>query len=169
MVTVRETQKVQNDNTRHVAAHSPGAKKVRIEWLKTTTANIHPGMPIIRGTGAGGEATATESGAGSNVVYGIVELDKKQITLCTDTYASGDLIPVITIEGNDGLICRNIFITDPDADILPDSGFIAGAAVFVVESGLDRVYLRSEYFIANADDPDRVVARISQSLSFADA
>jgi len=169
MVTVRETQKVQNDNYRHVAAHYAGGKKVRIEWLKTTTANIKPGMPIIRGTGAGGEATATETSGGENLVYGIAEWDEKQLASCDVAYASGDLIPVITIEGNDGLVCRNLVITDPNADIPADSSFVAGAASFAVGSTIDTQYIASEYFIADADNPSRLVGRISRQKLWADA
>ena len=169
MVTVRETQKVQNDNTKHVAAHSPGAKKVRIEWLKLAATGCTPGMGVIRGTTAGGEGTCTPTdGPGDELVYGISELDQKQIANCLGVYTNGDLIPVITIEGNDGLILRNIFIQDPSADIEADKAFAAGlAGGFCVSPGTGRVYVRSEYFVADADDPTRIVARISQTLEVA--
>ncbi|GAF69491.1 unnamed protein product, partial [marine sediment metagenome] len=122
MVTVRETKKVVNDNTRHIAANSPGAKKPKIVWLKASEASITPGMGVYRGGASVADVSgrAYKSGAGNDEGYGIVELDKKQISLCTDTYTSGDLIPVLPFNGNEGLVCRNVFITNPGTTIVPD-------------------------------------------------
>lgn len=170
MVTVRETQHVQNDNYRHVAAKHPNNQPVRYEWLYTTSANIKPGMGVIRGTGAAGEATATECGAGSHLVYGIAEWDENQIANCDVAYASADLIPVIPIDGNEGLICRNVCITDPNAAIPADSTFVAGASgAFAMGSTIDTAYIQSEYYIADAANPTRLVARISKTRLWADA
>ncbi|GAG40762.1 unnamed protein product, partial [marine sediment metagenome] len=143
---------IQNDNRRHVFAWSPHNHPPRYKYLKTTSGNITPGMIVKRGTGAGGEGTCTENGTQEHMGYGITELDKKQITLCTDTYASGDLIPVIPFIGNEGTICRNLLITDPSAAIPADAPFEsdAGGKGEVSGEDIDTVYYRSEHHIADA-------------------
>ena len=91
------------------------------EFLTTTTGNIQPGHIIIRGTGAGGENTATEAGNDSEKAYGIAGLDQKQIEDCDATYASGDKIPVYPFHSNLGCIFRNIRLVDPNAAVPADT------------------------------------------------
>lgn len=161
------TGKVQNNILRKVFAWSPRNTKPRYVYLKTTTATVKPGMPVIRGTGAGGEGTCAPSAGSSILVYGISEWDPKQIKDCNTAYASGDLIPVIPIYGNEGTILRNLHITDPDAAIPADTGFQSGAAVFVVGDATGMILIRSQTHIADASNPDYLVAYIAPSLDVA--
>ena len=127
MVTVRETNKIVNDAKGFVGGMSP-YDNPNVRWLKTTSANIHPGMGLIRATGAAGEASCTEHGNDSPMVYAIAEFDPKQIADCSVTYASGDLIPVLPLHLNIGLEMRNILFTDPTGVIEVDSPLFAEAA-----------------------------------------
>ena len=172
MVTLREnaakgTFLVENDVKRHVFGWSPRNVKPRIVWLKTTAATVKPGMPVIRGTTVGISRTCTGAAGTSILVYGISELDKKQIADCSCTYDTGDLIPVIPIYGNEGVILRNLHITDPNGDIPPDQGWQSGNHVFTVGDGTGAIYIRAEHFVADADDPSYLVGYIAPSLDVA--
>ena len=172
MVTVRESAAetnpyIANDIRRKVFAWSPYNAPPRYVWLKTTTANVKPGMPVIRGTGAGGEGTCAEAGGTSILVYGISEFDPTQIASCAVAYASGDLIPVIPIYANIGAILRNLIITDPNAAIAPDVGFQSGNAVFVVGDATGMILIRNQTYIADASNPSLLVAYIAPSLDIA--
>lgn len=170
MVTLRETKTIGLDNNKMVFAESPDGRPPKYKWAKTSSANIMPGCLLIHATGAAGEATVTESSAESNMIMGIAELDRKQVADCSVKYASGDLIPYIPIAGHEGFKLRNVFLTDPSADIEPDSGLIAGAVgACVVDDGTDTIYLMSEYFVADADNAIRIVAYIARVRNFADA
>jgi hypothetical protein len=169
MVTVRETQKIANDNNRHVSGWSPHNAPARFKWLYTTSANIKPGMPVIRGTGSGGEATATETSGGEKLGYGIAEWDELQIASCDVAYASGDLIPVIPFEGNQGLVCRNIVLIDPNQAMPTDTPLTVGASGFALGASIDKYYMAMEHYIADPGANTRVVAYISTTLTFADA
>lgn len=172
MVTLREDAAkglffVENNVKKTVFAWSPHNHLPRYVWLKTTAADITPGMPVIRGITVGIEKTCAKAAGSSIKVFGIAELDPKQIDVCTDTYATGDLIPVIPIYGNEGCILRNLPITDPSADILPDSGFQSGAGCFDVGDATGAIYVRSQHFVADADNPSYLVAYIAPSLDVA--
>jgi len=161
------TYLVENDITKSVFGWSPRNVAPRLVWLETTAADITPGMPLIRGITVGISRTCAKAAGTSILVYGIAELDKKQISVCTDTYATGDLIPVIPIYGNEGVVLRNLPITDPNADIEPDVGFQSGAGLWVVGDATGAIYIRSERFVADADDPSFLVAYIAPSLDVA--
>ncbi len=140
MVTVRETKKIVCDVKRFIAGMSPYSNP-NVRWLKTTSANIKPGMGVIRGTGAGGEATATEAGSSSAMVYAIAEFDPKQIANNGIAYGSGDLIPVLPLHLNLGVEMRNIRIDDASANVPADtpmcvSGTIDGEWMIAVEADL---------------------------------
>lgn len=143
MVTVKESEQVRNDITKFIAGMSPHANP-NVEWLKTTTANIKPGMSIIRTAGAVGEVGATEGGNDSAMIYAIAEYDPKQIDNNGIAYAINKVIPVLPLHKNLGLVCRNIQIADPPADIDIDtplcpeaSGLwgVAAEATLIAESG----------------------------------
>ena len=161
------TGKIQNNVLRSVFAWSPHNHPPRYVYLKTSSATVKPGMPVIRGTAAGGEGTCAPSAGTSILVFGISEWDPKQILNCNTAYASGDLIPVIPIYGNEGVICRNLHITDPNGDIAADVGFQSGAALFVIGDATGMILVRSLTFIADASDPDWLVAYIAPSLDVA--
>lgn len=158
------TGAIENNILRKVFAWSPHGHPPRLVYLKTTTATVKPGMPVIRGTGAGGEGTCTGAGGSSIVVFGIAEWDPKQIANCNTTYASGDLIPVIPIYGNEGCILRNLHITDPNGAIPPDTGFQSGDHVFVVGDATGMILIRNLTYIADASNPSYLVAYIAPSL-----
>jgi len=169
MVTVREdgakaTLNIINDVKKSVFAWSPHNHIPRYVWLKTSAATVKPGMPVIRGTTAGGEGTCTGAAGSSILVYGFSELDKTQVADCSVAYATGDLIPVIPLWGNAGVILRNLHITDPSADIPPDQGWQSGNHLCTVGDGTGMIIVRSQQFIADADDPSYLVAYIAPSL-----
>ena len=120
MVTVRETQKIDDDVKRFIGGMHPD-KNPNVRWLKTAEAGVIPGMGIIRGTGAGGEATCTMADNDSPMVYAIAEFDPKQIATNGTAYGSGDLIPVLPLHLNLGLEMRNIQITDASANVPADT------------------------------------------------
>lgn len=120
MVTVRETKKIVCDVKRFIAGMHPDSNP-NVRWLKTSEASIKPGHGLIRGTGAGGEATVGLSGADSPIVYAIAEFDPKQIANNGVAYASGDLIPVLPLHLNLGIELRNIKIADASANAPADT------------------------------------------------
>jgi len=155
------TTNIQNDILRHVFAWSPRNAPPRMVWLKTSAATVKPGMAVIRGTGAGGEGTCTGAAGSSDMVFGISEWDPLQIANCNTTYASGDLIPVIPIYGNEGVILRNIHITDPAAAIPADTAFQADNHVCVVADDTGVNILRAWCQIADTSNPTYLVAYIA--------
>ena len=168
MVTIRDgLESIQVDNNRHVFAKGAHGQPPRIEYLTTTTGNIKPGMPVIRGTTVGISSSCAEAGGTSILVYGIAEWDEKQIADCDTTYASGDVIPVIPIFGNEGAWVRNLHITDPNTDIVPDQGWQSGNAVWVVGDATGAIYIRALFFIADADNPTQMCGYIAPSLDIA--
>lgn len=166
MVTVRESTKIINDNTRTVAAQS-AIGRFNLEWLITKSANIKPGMPVKRWQPSAAvydDEEIIESAADEEVDYGIAELDTKQIADCSVAYASGDLIPVIPFHSNPGLVCRNIILLDPSSAMRPDEPLDAGNAG-LQKAALDhRVYMRMKYDIAAPGEDTRVVAYIAQGM-----
>lgn len=169
---VETTDGIRNNVLRHVFAWSPRNVPPRYVWLKTTTANIKPGHIIKRGTGAGGQGTATECGTQEHMGYGIAEWDEKQIASCAVAYASGDLIPVIPFIGNEGTICRNLIITDASANIPADQPYEAdaGGAGEVSGEDIDTVYYRSQYYHVDADPgPVLLVGYLCKEKMWADA
>lgn len=158
---------IKNDILRHVFAWSPHNHPPRYVWLKTSAATVKPGMPVIRGTGAGGEGTCTGSAGTSHMVYAISEWDPKQIANCNTTYASGDLIPVIPLFGNEGTIVRNIHITDPNAAIPADSWFQADNHLCVVSDGTGMDILKCLTYIADGSNPTYIVAYITPQIQVA--
>ena len=172
MVDVNEsgaetTGSIENNILRKVFAWSPHNHPPRYIWLKTAAGTVKPGMPIIRGTGAGGEGTCTTTAGTSKVVFGISEWDPLQIANCNTTYATGDLIPVIPLAGNSGVICRNLHITDPNAAIPADTPFQAGAALFVVGDDTGQDLVRTWTYIADASNPSYLVAYIDSQIQVA--
>lgn len=161
------TGKIQNDILRHVFAWSPRNALPRYVYLKTTAATVKPGMPLIRGTGAGGEGTCTGAAGSSILALYISEWDPNQIADCNTTYASGDLIPCIPIYGNEGTILRNLHITDPNGAIPADTGFQSGDHVFVVGDATGMILIRNVTYIADTSNPSYLVAYIAPSLDVA--
>lgn len=161
------TGKINNNILRHVFAWSPHNHPPRYVWLKTSAATVKPGMPLIRGTGAGGEGTCTGAAGSSIMVYAISEWDPNQIANCNTTYASGDLIPCIPLHGNEGTILRNIHITDPNAAIPADTQWQAGNHLCVVSDATGRDILRNLTYIADASDPTYLVCYIAPCIQVA--
>ena len=169
MVDVNEsgaelTGAIENNILRKVFAWSPHNHPPRYVWLKTTAATVKPGMPVIRGTGAGGEGTCTGAAGSTHMVFGISEWDPNQITDCSKTYDTGDLIPIIPLFGNEGTILRNIHITDPNAAIPADTWFQADNHLCVVSDATGMDILRNLTYIADASNPTYLVAYICPQI-----
>ena len=117
-------------------------------WLNTTSANIKPGMGLLRATG-GAEHTCTEWAQHCVVGYGVSGWDKSQITTQQTPYASGDLIPVYPFISNPGAYFQG-YLTDSTAAVEPDAMWDAGGAGVFEPSAADvREYAGSLYY--NAD------------------
>ena len=168
-----ETQDfIRNDVTKPVFAWSPHSHPPRYFYLTTTSANIKPGHIVKRGTGAGGQATATECGTQEHMGFGIAEWDPTLVATCAVAYASGDLIPVIPFEMNRGVICRNLIVTDASANIPADTGYEAdaGGAAEVSGEDIDTVYFRSLYYHVDGDPgPVLLVGYLCKEKMWADA
>lgn len=127
MVTIRESKKIVNDIKGFISGMHPD-KNPNVRWFKTSSANIKPGMGVIRAADATGDYTVTEHGAESKMTYGIAEYDPKQLANNGVAYGSGDLIPILPLHLNLGLEMRNIQLTDPSAAIVVDTPLSALAS-----------------------------------------
>ena len=182
---------ISNDVTKQITAWSPTGK-FNYDYLETTSANIKPGMPVIRATGSGGQGKCTETsaGAGADRAYGVADLDKNMVADCDEAYASGEVIPIIPFHRNLGCWLRNLILNDPNAAInaddtlaIGDSGFIltleqhlataADNKGFAADATLgdngasgtdihDRIYVKNGYYIADPGADTRVVGYIIQ-------
>ena len=92
-----------------------------IEAREATSGNLSPGLGAIHPTGAGGEDSYTEHGNDSALSYCVIELDENQIDDCNAIYTQYDNIPGLPYHMNGGAYLRNINVTDPPADVEPDS------------------------------------------------
>ena len=117
-------------------------------WFNTTSANICPGMGLLRAT-AGAEHTVTEWGQACIVGYGVSGWDRSQLVAQTDDYASGDLIPVYPFAENAGAIFQGN-VEDSGANVDADLAFDAGAVGVFEPSGADFVDYASLLYY-NAD------------------
>lgn len=117
-------------------------------WLNTTSANIKPGMGLLRAT-AGAEHTCTEWAQHCILGYGVSGFDKSQVKTQQTAYGSGDLIPVYPFNSNPGAYFQG-YITDSAAIVDADAIFDAGAVGVFEGSGADfRDYAALLYY--NAD------------------
>jgi len=121
-----------------------------IVWLETTTANILPGSLVIRGVvgNAADSSLCTESAGNSEVVFGTPELDPNQITILTDTYDSGDLIPVLPYAQNPGMIHQG-YVLDTNGNKNPDTQYDAGAIGFDVADFANKGYAAQWNYVAD--------------------
>ena len=146
MVTINDSQDHwSNDNNLPILAWDPHGRHggeddttpIGAEFLFAGEAGLKPGMPVYRSTGADGEDTvnkADTNGGSANAhrLYGVVGLDKEQIDDCTETYDSGDKVPILPFHAFLGAIMRNIILLDPNAAIDPDTPLGTGADGFDV-------------------------------------
>lgn len=117
-------------------------------WFNTTSANIKPGMGVLRATG-GAEHTVTEWGQHCLVGYGVPGWDRTQIATQQTTYAQYDLIPVYPFAGNPGAIFQ-AYWTDSAAAISADAPADAGASgVFETADEAYPVHARMLYYIGD--------------------
>ena len=117
-------------------------------WLNTTSANIKPGMGVLRAV-AGAEQTCTEWAQHCLVGYGVTGWDKAQIATQQTAYASGDLIPVYPFASNPGAIFQGYW-TDTAAAISGDGPCDAGnTGVFETADLEYNVYARMLYYVAD--------------------
>lgn len=125
-------------------------------WLNTTTANIRPGMGLLRAT-AGAEHTVTEWGANCEVGYGFAGWDKTQVSIDGvnkkhTAYESGDLIPVYTFAENPGMIFQG-YVLDTNGNFDGDHPCDAGANGGFLTGGYEnRIYARALYFVADTTE-----------------
>ena len=117
-------------------------------WLNTTSANIKPGMGLLRAT-AGAEHTCTEWAQHCELGYGVSGWDRAQIATQQTAYASADLIPVYPFASNPGAIFQ-AYWTDTAAAVNADGPADAGG-VGVFETGDydHRLYARMLYYVAD--------------------
>lgn len=117
-------------------------------WFNTTSANICPGMGLLRAT-AGAEHTVTEWAQHCVVGYGVAGWDRAQLVAQTDDYASADLIPVYPFRENAGAIFQGN-VEDSGANVNADSVWDAGAVGVFEPSGSDFVdYAQLLYYVAD--------------------
>jgi len=117
-------------------------------WLNTTSANICPGMGLLRAT-SGAEHTCTEWAQHCVVGYGVAGWDRTQLAAQTNNYASADLIPVYPFRSNPGAIFQGN-VEDNGGNCDADTVFDAGAVGVFEPSGFDFVdYAQLLYY--NAD------------------
>ena len=125
-------------------------------WFNTTSANICPGMGLLRATG-GAEHTVTEWGQACIVGYGVSGWDRTQLTAQTDNYASGDLIPVYPFAENSGAIFQG-YVADTNGNWAGDGPCDAGATGgFLTGDLANRIYARSLYYIADTTQTAQLV------------
>lgn len=117
-------------------------------WLNTTSANIAPGMGLLRATG-GAEHTCTEWAQHCIVGYGVAGWDKTQVATQVTTYASADLIPVYPFFENLGAYFQ-ANVEDTGGNLDADVVFDAGAVGVFEPAGSDFTdYARLLYYIAD--------------------
>lgn len=117
-------------------------------WFNTTSANITPGMGVLRAV-AGAEHTVTEWAQACIVGYGFVGWDRAQITLQTTPYAQYDLIPVYPFASNAGAIFQGQ-TEDNGGNTDADLAFDAGTAGVFEPSGSDFVdYASLLYYVTD--------------------
>ena len=121
-----------------------------VVWLYTTSANIYPGSPLIRGVGgaASDADKATETGANSEVSFGVPEWDPNQTANAATKYASGDLIPVLPFAQNPGMIFQG-WVLDTNGNKNPDVLYEAGVAGFDVGDMAVKVYAAQWNYVAD--------------------
>jgi len=128
-----------------------------VEYYKTTSANIKPGMLLIRATGADGERSVTECGANSELGYGVAEWDKTQVATQDTAYASGDLIPVLPLHKNAGMIFQG-YVSDTNGNWDADHYLDAGAnGSFLTADLANKVYARNLYYVADTAEAAQLI------------
>ena len=117
-------------------------------WFNTTSANVTPGMGLLRATG-GAEHTVTEWAQHAVVGYGVAGWDRAQLTLQTTAYGSADLIPVYPFNSNAGAIFQGQ-VEDSGGNVDADSSWDPGTAGVFEPSGSDFVdYARLLYYVTD--------------------
>ena len=121
-----------------------------IVWLETSTAAVAPGFPLVRGVigNAADSSLCTESGANDEVGFGVAEFDQNQIGDAEDTYASGDLIPVLPYAQNAGMIFQG-WVLDTNGNKVPDTQYDHGAAGFAVADFANKGYAAQWNYVAD--------------------
>lgn len=121
-----------------------------VVWLYTTSANIYPGSPCIRGVaGAASDADKlTETGANSEVAFGTPEFDPDQLATAATKYASGDLVPVLPFAQNPGMI-HQAWVLDTNGNKNPDTQYDAGAAGYDVADYANKSYVAQWNYVAD--------------------
>jgi len=121
-----------------------------VVWLYTTTANIYPGSPVIRGaTSAAADADmCTETAADSEIAFGTPEWDPNQIPTAATKYASGDLVPVLPFAQNPGMI-HQAWVLDTNGNKIPDTAYDTGAAGWDVADWGNRAYVAQWNYVAD--------------------
>ena len=115
-------------------------------WFNTTSANICPGMGLLRAT-AGAEHTVTEWGQACIVGYGVSGWDRAQLAAQTTNYGTADLIPVYPFAENAGAIFQGN-VEDSGANVDADGAWDAGAVGVFEPSGADFVdYASLLYYV----------------------
>jgi len=172
MVTLRESNAEANpfiacDNARSVWAKHPTGAPPRYDWKLTTTANIKAGMIVKLVAGATGGYSIVELAGTDRDAWGFVEFDPKQIADCTVAYASGDLVPVIPLQGNAGVILRNIILLNPAAALNPGTDLQADAVGVSVQDGTGLVVGKLENYLTNPAANTTIVMKLGAYLDFA--
>jgi hypothetical protein len=100
-----------------------GQVKPFTKYLTTDAglATVKPGAPVMRKTGAGGEAIAIAVTTDAALVYGFADFDPQLVADCDTAYAAGIKIPVIPIDKNIGAVLRNIIMKNPAANVNVDT------------------------------------------------
>ena len=105
--------------------------------------------------------------------YGFVEYDPKQLKQCYDAgevtylYASGDLVPVIPLNGNEGVILRNIILLNPSAALNPGTDLQADALGVSKQDATGLVVGKLETYLTNPAADTRIVMKMGTYLDFA--
>jgi hypothetical protein len=155
MVTVAmlESQKYVVDTGKHIGMKgliNGNWGEFFVVWLYTTTANIYPGAPVIRGAlGAAADADKiTEPAGNAESCFGVPEFDPDQLATAATKYASGDLAPVLPFAQNPGMIFQG-WVLDTNGNKIPDTQYDAGAAGFDVADYANKSYAGQWNYVAD--------------------
>lgn len=155
MVTIAalESEKYVVDTSKHIGMKgfiNGNWGEFFVVWLYTTTANIYPGSPIIRGTGgaASDADKCTETAANSEVAFGTPEWDPNQVATAATKYASGDLVPVLPFAQNPGMI-HQFWCLDTNGNKNPDTQYDGGAAGYDIADFANKSYVGQWNYVAD--------------------
>lgn len=125
----------------------------------TDSANIYPGMPLLRGTtGAAADGDhVVETGANAEVAFAIAEVDWEQLAKSSSLaqkYDSGDLIPILPMPFNPGMIFQG-WVLDTDGNKNPDTQYDAGAGGFAIADLANKAYAGQLNYVADIDETEQ--------------